>query len=204
MIENNKAKVIGKIVEEPKFSHSVNGEKFYETKLSCRRGSGAYDFLNVVASEVFLDMLSIDNIVEINGRFSSFNKKEDDEKHRLILIVFAKDVVRVDAMEDINELVIETGYVVKEPVYRKTPLGREITDLLIAVNRPYGKADYIPCIAWGRFAQISKNFEIGQKISAIGRMQSRDYEKKINENETEQRTAYEVSLKRIERIENEE
>lgn len=202
-VENNKANIIGRITKEAEYSHTVNGERFYETEISCTRGSGAFDLLKVIASEVFLYELTKDNKVEIKGRFSSFNKDEGENKH-LILTIFAKEVETVDSINDLNELIIETGYVVKEPVYRKTPRGREITELLIAVNRPYGKADYIPCIAWGRFAQISKNFEIGQKISAIGRMQSRDYEKKINENETEQRTTYEVSLKRIERIENEE
>ena len=184
-VENNKANIVGKITKEAEYSHTVNGEKFYETEISCRRGSGAYDILKVIASEVFLYELTKDNTVEIKGRFSSFNK----------------EVETVDSINDLNELIIETGYVVKEPVYRKTPRGREITDLLIAVNRPYGKADYIPCIAWGRKAQISKNYKIGQKVHIEGRMQSRDYEKKINDTETETRTAYEVSISKIECIE---
>lgn len=196
-VENNKANIIGRITKEPDFSHTVNGEKFYETEISCRRGSGAFDLLKVIASEVFLYELTKDNKVEIKGRFSSFNKDEGENK-RLVLTIFAKEVETVDSTNDLNELIIETGYVVKEPVYRKTLRGREITDLLIAVNRPYGKADYIPCIAWGRKAQIAKNYKIGQKVHIEGRMQSRDYEKKINDTETETRTAYEVSVSKIE------
>ena len=199
-IENNKANIIGRITKEAEYSHTVNGEKFYETEISCRRGSGAFDLLKVIASEVFLYELTKDNKVEIKGRFSSFNKDEGENKH-LILTIFAKEVETVDSINDLNELIIETGYVVKEPVYRKTPRGREITELLIAVNRPYGKADYIPCIAWGRKAQISKNYKIGQKVHIEGRMQSRDYEKKINDIETETRTVYEVSISKIECIE---
>jgi hypothetical protein len=140
--------------------------------------------------------------VYIGGQFRSFNRHEE-KKNRLVLSVFARELeVLPDAGEEnaSNEIFLD-GYICKESVYRKTPLGREIADLLVAVNRSYGKSDYIPCICWGRNARFAAGFEVGTHVQIWGRIQSRDYVKKINETEVEQRTAYEVSVSKIEFLE---
>ncbi len=133
---------------------------------------------------------------------SSYNRHEE-KKNRLVLSVFARELEFIEEESDelkSNQIYLD-GYICKEPIYRKTPLGREIADLLIAVNRSYGKSDYIPCICWGRNARFASGFEVGSHVEIWGRIQSREYVKKINENETEKRIAYEVSVSKIERFE---
>lgn len=120
-----------------------------------------------------------------------------------ILSVFVCDIEAIDSKDaniDKNCITIN-GYVCKEPNYRKTPLGREITDMLIAVNRDYGKSDYIPCIAWGRNARFAGGFKIGTRVKLIGRIQSREYDKKISDTEFEKKVAYEVSVSKCDVIE---
>ena len=129
--------------------------------------------------------------------------RHEEKKNRLVLSVFARELEFIEEESDelkSNQIYLD-GYICKEPIYRKTPLGREIADLLIAVNRSYGKSDYIPCICWGRNARFASGFEVGSHVEIWGRIQSREYVKKINENETEKRIAYEVSVSKIERFE---
>ena len=133
------------------------------------------------------------------GQFRSYNRHEEN-KNKLVLSVFVREVNLLESEDEIqrpNSIFLD-GYICKEPVYRKTPLGREIADLLLAVNRPYGKSDYIPCICWGRNARFAESFAIGGHIQLWGRIQSREYQKKIDENEYEKRIAYEVSVSKME------
>ena len=139
--------------------------------------------------------------IYVTGQFRSYNRHEE-QKNRLVLSVFVREIAFVEEEMDAsktNQILLE-GYICKEPVYRKTPLGREIADLLLAVNRPYGKSDYIPCICWGRNARYTSGFGVGQHVQLLGRIQSRDYVKKLSETETETRTAYEVSVSKLECI----
>jgi single-stranded DNA-binding protein len=135
----------------------------------------------------------------VNGQFRSYNRHEED-RNRLVLSVFAREISFVEEELDgakTNNILLD-GYICKAPVYRKTPLGREIADLLLAVNRPYGKSDYIPCICWGRNARYASSFEVGEHVQVLGRIQSREYVKKLSEVETEKRVAYEVSVSKLE------
>ena len=139
--------------------------------------------------------------IEVSGQFRSYNRHEE-KKNRLVLSVFAREISFVEQEDNsvkTNQIFLD-GYICKPPVYRKTPLGREIADLLIAVNRPYGKSDYIPCICWGRNARYASAFQVGGHVLVWGRIQSREYVKKIAENETEKRTAYEVSVSKLEYV----
>jgi primosomal replication protein N len=139
------------------------------------------------------------SLVVINGQFRSYNRHEE-HKNKLVLSVFAREVEFVTEISETvktNQIFLD-GYVCKEPIYRKTPLGREIADLLLAVNRPYGKSDYIPCICWGRNARYASNFQVGERCLVWGRIQSREYMKKIGEDELEKRVAYEVSVSKLE------
>jgi primosomal replication protein N len=138
-------------------------------------------------------------VLRANGQFRSYNRHE--EKHnRLVLSAFARELKFLeeeDSLAPVNQIFLD-GYICKPPVYRKTPLGREIADVLLAVNRPYGKSDYIPCICWGRNARFAGNLEIGSRIQLIGRIQSREYQKRVSENELIRRVAYEVSVNKLE------
>jgi primosomal replication protein N len=173
-------------------------------EVSVSRLSNFEDYIPVMVSERLIDVSRDYNgqYVYIGGQFRSFNRHEE-KKNRLVLSVFARELeVLPDAGEEnaSNEIFLD-GYICKESVYRKTPLGREIADLLVAVNRSYGKSDYIPCICWGRNARFAAGFTVGTHVQIWGRIQSRDYVKKISETEVEQRTAYEVSVSKIEFLE---
>lgn len=206
IIENNRVIIIGEIVSEFAFSHEVFGEKFYTTYLSTERTSGTADVIPVMVSDRLVDITEnwIGQSVRVGGQFRSYNKHEE-EKTRLLLSVFAREFeVQKDDGEvrlyDKNSISLD-GCICKEPNYRETPLGREIADLLLAVNRPYGKSDYIPCICWGRNARFAGQLEVGTRIAIEGRIQSREYEKRISDTETETRTVYEVSVSKINAIE---
>ena len=198
--ENNHAQVVGEVYDEPKFSHEVYGEKFYIFTLSIPRLSGASDLIKVMISERLLPDtdISVGDIIEVSGQFRSYNDYEDGG-NRLVLTVFAKDIRRPDdeSGKNPNSLYLN-GFICKEPVYRTTPFGREITDLLLAVNRSYNKSDYIPVIAWGRNARYCKNINIGDNIKVWGRIQSRIYQKHISDEKVIEKTAYEVSVSRME------
>lgn len=202
LMKNNKVFISGEVVSEPKFSHEVYGENFFEFDLKVSRLSESYDIIPVTVSEKLL----IDSNVKIgsklcgNGQFRSYNKL-DEGKSKLMLTVFLREILPYEPSENPNYIEI-VGYVCKEPVFRTTPFKREISDVLLAVNRSYNKSDYLPCIAWGRNARFVKNFAVGDKVSVTGRIQSRDYQKKVND-ELITKTAYEVSLSRIELIKEE-
>ncbi len=204
VIENNQVVVMGEVVSEFRFSHEVFGEGFYMVEVLVRRLSNSEDRIPVMVSERLIDVEQDyrGEFIYVAGQFRSYNRHEET-KNRLVLSVFAREIVFVEEELDAsktNQIFLE-GYICKEPVYRKTPLGREIADLLLAVNRPYGKSDYIPCICWGRNARYASGFSVGQHVQLWGRIQSRDYVKRISETQTQTRTAYEVSVSKLECVE---
>ena len=204
-INSNNITLTGVVEKEPKYSHEVLGEGFYVFLLKCSRTSGNKDTLPVMISDRLADVreIKVGQVVTVSGQIRSFNRHIDDVKRKLILSVFAReleilaqDVTELPFEENINTAILD-GFVCKPPIYRCTPKGREIADILVAVNRPYGKSDYIPCIAWGRNARFAGGLETGEHIQIQGRFQSREYTKKISDNEIETRVAYEVSVSRI-------
>ena len=204
VIENNQVIMAGEIVSEFVFSHEVFGEGFYMLEISVRRLSNSYDVIPLMISERLIDVTQDyrGETIAVSGQFRSYNRHEE-KKNRLVLSVFVRELEFAEEEPEssrTNQIFLE-GYICKMPVYRKTPLGREIADLLVAVNRPYGKSDYIPCICWGRNARYASGFEVGAHIQLWGRIQSREYTKKISEEEIERRIAYEVSVSMLEFIE---
>ena len=200
-LENNKVTVIGQVVSDFTFSHEVFGEGFYMVDLAVNRLSDQEDIIPLMISERLVDVTrSYQRMtLEAEGQFRSYNRHEGS-KNRLVLSVFVRELRFLEEFTDYtktNQIFLD-GYICKEPIYRKTPLGREIADLLIAVNRPYGKSDYIPCIAWGRNARYASAFEVGSRVRIWGRVQSREYTKKLSEAESEKRVAYEVSVSKME------
>lgn len=194
--KNNQVILRGRAVSEPTYSHSVLGEGFYEFLLKVPRLSSEVDILPVTVSERLLELINIDSQeIGIIGQLRSYNKLEG-EKSKLILTIFAREIVAAETLNVSNQINI-TGYICKEPIYRTTPFGREITDILVAVNRAYNKSDYLPCIAWGRNARFAGDLEIGEKIELNGRIQSRQYQKRISDTEALTKTAYEVSIASI-------
>ena len=204
VIENNQVIMAGEIVSEFVFSHEVFGEGFYMLEISVRRLSNSYDVIPLMISERLIDVTRDyrGETIAVSGQFRSYNRHEE-KKNRLVLSVFVRELEFAEEEPEssrTNQIFLE-GYICKMPVYRKTPLGREIADLLVAVNRPYGKSDYIPCICWGRNARYASGFEVGAHIQLWGRIQSREYTKKVSEEEIERRIAYEVSVSKLEFIE---
>ena len=201
IIENNQVSIMGKIASSFTFIHQVFGEGFYLVDILVKRLSDSEDRIPLMVSERLVDV-SQDyegEYIMVQGQFRSYNRHEE-KKNRLVLSVFVRELSFVEEADDsikTNQIFLD-GYICKPPVYRKTPLGREIADLLLAVNRPYGKSDYIPCICWGRNARYASAFEVGGHVLLWGRIQSREYIKKLGENETEKRTAYEVSVSKLE------
>ena len=201
VIENNKVSVIGEVVSEFTFSHEVFGEGFYLASLAVSRLSDQVDVIPLMVSERLLDVKQDyrGQTVEAIGQFRSYNCHEG-VKNRLVLSVFVRELNFLEEFTDCtktNQIYLD-GYICKEAIYRKTPLGREIADLLLAVNRPYGKSDYIPCIAWGRNARYASGFAVGSRVRVWGRVQSREYTKKLSETQCEKRVAYEVSVSKLE------
>jgi primosomal replication protein N len=195
-LENNKANIVGKIASEFIFNHETYDEKFYRFNIECERFSGTVDTVPCLISEHVID-ISKDLTgaeVEINGSIRTFNKYTS-EKSKLILNVFVEKIEFTDTEYYTNEIVLDS-YICKEPIYRKTPSGREISDVLLAVNRPYPKSDYIPCIAWGKNARYISQLPVGTRVSVKGRLQSREYFKKL-EDEIVAKTTYEVSINYI-------
>ena len=204
VMENNKVSVIGTIISDFTFSHAVFGEGFYLVDLSVNRLSEQEDVIPLMVLERLIDVNSDLRgcTIEAVGQFRSYNRHEGN-RNRLVLSVFVREVNFMEEFTDYtktNQIFLD-GYICKEPIYRKTPLGREIADLLVAVNRPYGKSDYIPCIAWGRNARFASGFTVGTRLMIWGRVQSREYTKKLSETECEKRTAYEVSVSKLECVE---
>ncbi|MBU9739674.1 MULTISPECIES: single-stranded DNA-binding protein [Diplocloster] len=204
VIENNQVTIIGEIISDFSFSHEVFGEGFYMVDVNVRRLSDSYDCIPLMVSERLIDVTRDyrGESIQVAGQFRSYNRHEE-KKNRLVLSVFVRELEFIsEEVENAktNQIFLD-GYICKPPVYRKTPLGREIADLLLAVNRPYGKSDYIPCICWGRNARYASGFEVGGHVEIWGRIQSREYMKKIDENDAEKRIAYEVSVSKLEYIE---
>jgi hypothetical protein len=204
VIENNQVAIMGEIVSDFTFSHEIFGEGFYMVDISVDRLSESTDIIPVMISERLLDVNEDYKGAKICivGQFRSYNRHEE-RKNKLVLSVFAREIEFVDEIGEnakTNQIFLD-GYICKPPIYRKTPLGREIADLLLAVNRPYGKSDYIPCICWGRNARFASGFEVGSRCAIWGRIQSREYMKKLSEEEMERRIAYEVSVSKLEMVE---
>ena len=198
-MENNNITISGKIVSDLELSHEVYNEKFYKFYIKSERLSNQEDILPVIISErmINLDELEENKNIRIDGQFRSYNEQRENG-NKLVLSIFVKGI---DFIPDDDSLTQNDanfiGYVCKNPIYRKTPLGREIADVLIAVNRTYKKSDYIPCILWGRNAKYCENLEVGTKVKVDGRIQSRNYEKKLDENNIIKKTAYEVSVSKF-------
>lgn len=216
-LENNYLTLVGKVTGEKKLSHEIYGERFYVFNISIPRLSGNADIIPITISERLLkeDTLEEGRKLLVKGQFRSYNSYEN-EKNRLILTVFAKDIMELEdnnENEEENEIiskdvitneVVLIGYICKKPIYRQTPFGREISDLLLAVNRAYNKSDYIPCIAWGRNARFCQDLDVGTEVKVVGRVQSRTYEKKFEDGTVQTRVAYEVSVGSLEVIEEKE
>ncbi len=214
-LDNNHLVLVGKVASEKRFSHEIYGESFYIFDMEIPRLSETYDLIPITVSERLIsnNQLEIGKRIVVKGQFRSYNSYEN-EKSRLVLTVFAKDVIpeaeieqRAENDEDIdlnvsNEVTL-IGHICKKPIYRKTPFGREIADALLAVNRAYNKSDYIPAIAWGRTARFCDTLETGTQVKAVGRVQSRVYQKKYEDGTVEDRTAYEVSISSLEVIKEE-
>ena len=199
-LENNKVYLSGIVSTEPVFSHEVMGEGFYDFTLDVQRLSGQYDKIPLTISERLMgDMtLGIGEKIGVYGQLRSYNKVVG-ERSKLVLKVFVRELGIGDDQNP-NYIEIE-GYVCKPTIYRTTPFGREICDVLLAVNRAYNKSDYIPCIAWGRNARYAESFAVGDKVLLSGRIQSREYQKGLEDGSYESRTAYEVSINKLEKTE---
>ena len=205
MIQNNNSvEISGEIVSSPVFDHETFGERFYKFFISAERLSGCKDIIPVIVSERLfnIDNITIGKQLRVFGQFRSFNDHSDGVNH-IVLSVFSQDIEEMEGSDlAINSIWID-GFICKNPVYRKTPQGREIADVIIAVNRQYGKSDYIPCIAWGRNARFVSRLQVGNRIRLSGRIQSRVYNKKISDDEVVEKTAYEVSVSKIDLVKEE-
>ena len=209
-LENNYLTLVGKVTGEKRFSHEIYGERFYVFNLEIPRLSGNSDIIPITVSERLIkeETLQEGHQLLVKGQFRSYNSYENN-KNRLILTVFAKDIIEVEEKEEdeenemvkkdtITNEVVLVGYICKKPIYRQTPFGREIADILLAVNRAYNKSDYIPSIAWGRNARFCQNLEVGTEVKIVGRIQSRNYEKKYEDGTVVKKVAYEVSVGSLE------
>ncbi len=200
-LTNNHVSIVGQIVDHFEYSHEIYGEKFYTNHVKVDRLSSASDLIPIMVSGRAVGVKAdwMGECVKIEGQFRSYNKREEN-RTRLVLSVFAEEFEPMKDFTYNDNNICLIGYVCKEPIYRKTPLGREIADLLLAVNRPYGRTDYIPLITWGRNARYSAKYKIGTKVKVVGRIQSREY---CRQGEDEVRIAYEVSVSKIEEWEEE-
>ena len=196
-MNNNNVRLVGTVSKAPTLSHEVRGEKFYSSEIAILRKSEIVDFIPVIITESLLKYsFECGNRVLVEGEFRSFNKRaEDSEKGKVELYVFVQSVCQ--SIENHSNYIELTGFICKEPNYRETPLGREICDTIIAVNRLSRRSDYLPCISWGRYARIAGVLDVGTKLKLIGRIQSREYTKQLGDGTTEQRIAYEVSVNSI-------
>ncbi len=196
-MSNNQLYLTGTVVREPKYTHEVYGEAFYETALSVERLSHQVDIIPVTISDRLIEArgIRVGEKIRVMGQFRSYNK-QDGDRSRLLLTAFVREILDPDESANPNTIEI-TGYICKPPVYRTTPFQREICDVLIAVNRAYNKSDYIPCILWGRNARYVQNMPVGERLTLSGRIQSRVYSKTVDGDRVEERTAYEVSVCKI-------
>lgn len=207
LLNNNKVIASGEIVSEFVYNHECLGEKFYTTFVKIARLSCTDDVIPLMVSERLIEPTESYKgcFVKVSGQFRSYNRKNEKKLHP-VLCIFAREIRWLDRINedvDINSIELN-GYICKEPVYRETPMGREITDIILAVNRPYRKSDHIPCVCWGRIARFAEKLTVGDCVSVCGRIQSRDYVKKFEDGNFETRTAYEVSVSRIDVVERED
>lgn len=208
IIEANKANLVGKVVSDKEFSHDMYGEKFYVFNLEVPRLSSSVDILPITISErlLFNFDFEVGKYVIIEGQLRSYNRFVESN-NKLVLTIFAREISisqeeeLQDKLRKPNEIYLD-GFICKKPIYRTTPFGREITDILLAVNRPYNKSDYIPCIAWGRNARYCENLLVGDHLKIWGRIQSREYQKKLYNGEVETKIAFEVSISKLDHIQN--
>ncbi len=201
LTDNNRVTLVGEIADKPLFSHELFGEKFYDFKLKCNRSSGNVDIICITVSDRVFDVnqLKEDLIIKIKGQLRTYNVRSNEDGNKLKIAVFVKalKIVNNDSVHR-NEIYLD-GFICKKPNYRETPLGRVICDLIIAINRLYKKSDYIPCISWGRNAKYChENINIGDNVRVRGRIQSRIYDKRVSDDNIIQKTAYEVSISKIE------
>lgn len=201
--ENNRAKITGEVINNFTFSHEAYGEKFFTTTVRVPRLSSTWDIIPVMVSDKLVDVSAdwVGSWIRITGQFRSNNKRQPDGRTKLELFVFALTAEPVTdwkkmSAEDVNSITLD-GYFCKKPIWRKTPLGRYITDVLVAVNRAYNKSDYIPCICWGRNASYASRFDVGTHCVIEGRIQSRAYMKTLENGSTEERMAWEISVQTI-------
>lgn len=204
VFENNQVSVTGEIISAFQFSHATRNENFYTIDVRIERNSGTSDYIPVLISDKLMDISQdyTGKFVCISGQFRSHNKCIDN-KMKLLLHIFAGKIEFVDDEKPDNQIFLD-GYICKPTIYRETPLGREIANILLAVNRSYGKTDYIPCICWERNAKFASILNVGDRIRAVGRIQSRVYKKTISDTEFEIRTAYEISISDMEIVEEED
>ena len=204
ILENNQVSIVGEIISDFQYSHEVYGEGFYMVEVAVSRLSNFSDYIPLMISERLIDTSQsyIGQKVYVTGQFRSYNRHEE-LKNRLVLSVFVREIefIEEETEEMKSNQILLDGYICKDPIYRKTPLGREIADLLVAVNRSYGKSDYIPCICWGRNARYASAFQVGGHVLIWGRIQSREYMKKLDEENVERRVAFEVSVSKLELVE---
>jgi len=201
LTDNNRVTLVGEIADKPLFSHELFGEKFYDFKLKCNRSSGNVDIICITISDRVFDVnqLKKDLIIKIKGQLRTYNVRSNEDENKLKIAVFVKalKIINNDSVHR-NEIYLD-GFICKKPNYRETPLGRVICDLIIAINRLYKKSDYIPCISWGRNAKYChENINIGDNVRVRGRIQSRIYDKRVSDDNIIQKTAYEVSISKIE------
>ena len=204
-MRNNSIHLEGTLLTGLEFSHEMYGEKFYTFDLEVMRLSDSKDILSITVSDRLITNIDLEIGTEIvvEGQLRSYNKFVDGS-NKLILTVFARDIQPcLERSKNPNEIFLD-GYICKEPIYRTTPFGREIADVLLAVNRAYNKSDYIPTIAWGRNSRFCQTLDVGDNIRIWGRLQSREYQKKISETEVVKKIAYEVSISKMERVVEEE
>ena len=192
---NNHVLLRGKIKELPTYSHTVMGEGFFEMFVEVQRLSAEVDVLPVTISERLIGDFNVGDEIGIVGQFRSYNKLEENHS-RLMLTIFVKELIDPEEISEINQIYL-MGYICKEPVYRTTPFGREICDVLLAVNRAYNKSDYLPCIAWGRNARFVRDLGVGEKLEVQGRIQSRAYQKRVGDDEFQTKVAYEISISSV-------
>lgn len=207
MEENNNIEIMGEILKKPEFSHETHNEKFYSTVISVKRLSGDTDELELIISEktINIEDVEVGKKYNIKGEIRSYNYYiKEEERRKLIITIFVKEMSIVENIENEeeckNELVI-IGHICKKPIYRKTPFGREISDILLAVNRNYKKSDYLPVIAWGRNARFASNLKVGENVKLVGRFQSRDYVKEFEDGTKQDERAFEISALELELLE---
>lgn len=199
ILEGNHVQLVGKVLSELEVSHKTYGEVFYIVLIGILRKSGYEDTIRLMVSERLIWNMELDPgcMLEVSGQIRTYNQ-ECEGRNKLNIVVFAREIRALEESAPHENHVFLEGFVCKEPVRRTSPLGREICDIMLAVNRMYNKSDYIPCIAWGRNAAYGGELTVGSKLKIEGRIQSREYRKRDEQGNAMVKTAYEVSIVKIE------